>query len=266
MLDKKRMKLIGCKAILSSSFRQLAILKAVDPLLLESEMRINRKMDAITKKALDQAVQDKLGSPEFVGLTVEQTSTLYDAIYKAYSEHLLTTYRSAEKQLLENRQVALTKSPLTTEKLTNLLENRTFNASQKTMDRITGDVFGTIKKTISEGKSYENTTKELMPEFRNMAKYEVQRISRTETHSTMNQSKQDTFMAAPNVRGKKWLSSGLPNMRPAHEEADGQTVAVDEPFIVDGEALMYPGDPDGSAENIINCACTMTPDIRYGRD
>ena len=30
---------------------------------------------------------------------------------------------------------------------------------------------------------------------------------------------------------------------------------MDEPFEVDGEQLMYPGDPAGSAGNIINCQC-----------
>ena len=46
-------------------------------------------------------------------------------------------------------------------------------------------------------------------------------------------------------------------MRPGHAEADGQEVKIDEPFIVDGESLMYPGDVTGSASNVINCRCTV---------
>jgi hypothetical protein len=34
-------------------------------------------------------------------------------------------------------------------------------------------------------------------------------------------------------------------------------VGKDEPFIVMGEQLDYPGDPVGSAGNVINCRCTQ---------
>jgi hypothetical protein len=34
-------------------------------------------------------------------------------------------------------------------------------------------------------------------------------------------------------------------------------VPIDEPFIVSGEELMYPGDPSGSAGNVINCRCAI---------
>ena len=56
---------------------------------------------------------------------------------------------------------------------------------------------------------------------------------------------------------KTWVISGN-NTRPSHLEADGQEVDQDEPFIVDGEELMYPRDSSmgASAGNIINCACT----------
>lgn len=46
-------------------------------------------------------------------------------------------------------------------------------------------------------------------------------------------------------------------VRPAHLVADGQEVPEGEPFIVDGELLMFPGDPKGSPENVINCRCGM---------
>ncbi len=45
--------------------------------------------------------------------------------------------------------------------------------------------------------------------------------------------------------------------REDHAEADGQEVGMDEPFDVGGEQLMYPGDPAGSAGNVINCRCTV---------
>lgn len=56
---------------------------------------------------------------------------------------------------------------------------------------------------------------------------------------------------------KQWNAILDNRTRPAHAEADGQVVAVDEDFIVDGEPLMYPGDDSrASIGNTINCRCT----------
>jgi hypothetical protein len=59
---------------------------------------------------------------------------------------------------------------------------------------------------------------------------------------------------------KEWVSRGDSRVRPAHITADGQRVAVNEPFTVMGERLMYPGDPAGSSRNIINCRCSSQVD------
>ena len=57
-----------------------------------------------------------------------------------------------------------------------------------------------------------------------------------------------------------WLTSHGGNVRFAHEEAEenygpDNPIPVDEPFTVDGESLMHPGDPAGSPGNVINCHC-----------
>jgi len=38
-------------------------------------------------------------------------------------------------------------------------------------------------------------------------------------------------------------------------------VSLDQPFNVSGEFLMYPGDPDGSAGNTINCRCALRYEV-----
>lgn len=56
---------------------------------------------------------------------------------------------------------------------------------------------------------------------------------------------------------KVWIATLDPRTRDAHADADGQEVGLDEPFVVGGESLDYPGDPAGSPENVINCRCTV---------
>lgn len=58
---------------------------------------------------------------------------------------------------------------------------------------------------------------------------------------------------------KQWLHSGKRTPRPEHLAAHGQIVSANDPFVVGGEALMFPRDPEGSAGNIINCGCMSVP-------
>jgi len=55
-----------------------------------------------------------------------------------------------------------------------------------------------------------------------------------------------------------WNAVGDDRTRPDHMDATGQEVAPGEPFTVGGELLMYPGDPNGSDEQTINCRCWLT--------
>ena len=82
-------------------------------------------------------------------------------------------------------------------------------------------------------------------------------IARTQTAGAVGTGRHHGFSAA-GIEKKGWLTSGDPDVRDAHVTAGSQYaagIAIDIPFIVAGESLMYPGDPAGSAGNIINCRC-----------
>jgi hypothetical protein len=87
-------------------------------------------------------------------------------------------------------------------------------------------------------------------------------IAVVETQMPAEVSKEvEIQVVAPNTTPtKEWVSRGDSRVRDAHIAADGQVVAVNMPFIVKGESLMYPGDPAGSASNIINCRCSSQVD------
>lgn len=55
--------------------------------------------------------------------------------------------------------------------------------------------------------------------------------------------------------GKSWQAILDSRTRPSHVDADNQEVGVRQNFIVGGEQLRYPRDPNGSAGNVINCRC-----------
>lgn len=57
------------------------------------------------------------------------------------------------------------------------------------------------------------------------------------------------------IMEKEWTANKDGRERPWHNAADKQRVGVNDPFIVNGEELMFPADPAGSPNNICNCRC-----------
>lgn len=86
--------------------------------------------------------------------------------------------------------------------------------------------------------------------------YQTERIARTTMTGASNSGSVEAWRQSGVVRGKTWISALQPDRtRDAHAAAHGQTVGLNEMFVVDGESLLYPGDPAGSPGNIINCLC-----------
>jgi uncharacterized protein with gpF-like domain len=82
-------------------------------------------------------------------------------------------------------------------------------------------------------------------------------IARTEVISSSNWSSNVAAEGSGLTLNKIWLATEDSKTRPAHSAADGQKVGMNEPFVVDGESLQYPGDPAGSASNVVSCRCTQ---------
>lgn len=59
---------------------------------------------------------------------------------------------------------------------------------------------------------------------------------------------------------KSWLATMDDRTRETHVEADGQEVPIDATFTVGEDQLDYPGDPEGSDAEVINCRCTVLYD------
>jgi uncharacterized protein with gpF-like domain len=129
-----------------------------------------------------------------------------------------------------------------------------------------------IRRSILTGKSLADVQKQIgtvLPKGKGIMKniaWRSETILRTEYGHILGKAGQLSMeKSAEVVPGlmKKWViraqGKGGTSVRPSHLAANGQTVPVNEPFIVGGEKLMYPHDPAGSAGNIINCQCASIP-------
>jgi SPP1 gp7 family putative phage head morphogenesis protein len=129
-------------------------------------------------------------------------------------------------------------------------ENRMASASDEIFEKIKN----TLAEGIRDGDTMQQLADRVKTEFNAIDKEDAMRIASTETGAAYGTARQEAMRQA-GVTNKQWLTSGLPNVRPAHRAAEGETVPVNEPFVVGGENLMYPGDSSGSPWNVINCHC-----------
>lgn len=126
-----------------------------------------------------------------------------------------------------------------------------------------------ITQAQSEGWTIEELTQNLLgtkgspgPWF---SHNRSRRIANTEMCDIENFGQLEGYKQNLVVELKGWLCAMLPTSREAHQMADAEyadnPIPLDEVFIVDGEELQYPGDPNGSAGNIIECHCTTYPEV-----
>lgn len=134
--------------------------------------------------------------------------------------------------------------------------------SNKLAGQITDTTYQAIKDELSDGVAAGETIPELVDRigrvFDVATDARAETIARTEVISAFNGASWLAAAQAPPdvVGGQQWIATRDGRTRPEHADADGQTVGVDEPFDIDGEPLMYPGDPNGSAAMTVNCRCT----------
>lgn len=87
------------------------------------------------------------------------------------------------------------------------------------------------------------------------------RIARTETTRIENVGRLDSYKFAEKqglkIR-KSWLATMDKRTRETHQRVNGEIVDLDKPF---SNGLMYPGDPNGGASEVIRCRCTMTTEF-----
>ena len=118
-----------------------------------------------------------------------------------------------------------------------------------------------LRKTLAEGIEAGEGIPKLRDRVANvMTEAKTSRaelISRTETHNTVGIGTQETYEAA-NVKQKEWLTAIDGRERASHAVINHEVVGIDESF---SNGLRFPGDPNGTAEELCNCRCVLLPII-----
>ena len=150
---------------------------------------------------------------------------------------------------------------------------RTRNLLVRTPD----EVYHQLIKTLGESVAAGETTEDQVQRVRHVLDVtgtenwpaRARTVAVTEVHRAWNFGALAASMRIQRREAtvtvfKTWIARDDSATRPGHKRADGQTVSIYQPFIVNMEPLMMPGDPSGTPSNVINCRCKPRFSRRQG--
>ena len=122
-----------------------------------------------------------------------------------------------------------------------------------------------VSRSIASGTSYKSVAKHVS-DITRIGYNNAIRIARTEGHRVQCTATMDAMENAKE-RGadvvKQWDATLDGRTRSSHIQVDQEVRELDKPF---SNGLMYPGDPNGRAEEVINCRCALEQRARWAVD
>jgi hypothetical protein len=139
-----------------------------------------------------------------------------------------------------------------------------------------------LQEFIAQGVSDNKTIVEIRNDITKLVnrkdfyRWQALRIARTETTAAANYASTLVSKTSGVDTDKVWISAGdartrrLPKDQFSHVAMNLVKVPSDQPFKVPSKSgvqdMMYPGDPNGSAGNVINCRCSSAIVPRRDKD
>lgn len=146
--------------------------------------------------------------------------------------------------------------------------NTTGNRLVRLPDEVYALIVAEIEGGIREGRSVQDTAAAvdvlLTATGSERWPHRAITVARTETLAAVNAGIFRSAQLDAEARGdvapfKVWLATDDARTRATHVLADKQRTLLDSPFQVGGAPLLFPGDPRGPAQEVINCRCTVLP-------
>ena len=131
------------------------------------------------------------------------------------------------------------------------LQDKLFTGCENTMNRISGQVEEKLLECYNNGLGIDEAARQLRDEvFDGLQTWEAERVARTEIQGAQNYA--NHYSIAEHADYEQWLTAEDDRVRDSHVDLHGQITKPGDPF---SNGLLYPGDPAGDAEEIIDCRC-----------
>lgn len=117
-----------------------------------------------------------------------------------------------------------------------------------------------VAQGIIQGDSIQQIAKRIAKNTASKNEAAMTRYARTAMTSAQNAGRMEVMQEASEMGiqvRKLWIATLDERTRDAHQELDGQTAEINEPFDSMLGPIDYPGDPKADDANIWNCRCTL---------
>ena len=153
---------------------------------------------------------------------------------------------------------------------THLVANLKTFTKHKTASRVVG-ITETTREYIAEvidsgmvsGMSVADMTSLIRDNYKELTVARSKLIAQTEMITAANEATFEAGRSTGLETRKFWSTSGLPNVRDSHLQAEADS--NDSDGLMDDEVfsngLLYPGDPAGDASEVCNCHCCLLIEI-----
>jgi len=292
--NQTTIKIVSDKAGKKDDSRRIAIWKAFDSKATSKEAEFiqavkrysasqkKRVIDALDSKKLDTAISSggayvtEIESALKSVFNDSANKALKSALAPAWTDTLEAGIDHAHEMIGANKSKAIkaprvdpsfsVKNKLVNEYIESVGLLKAEGINDTTNDKLRKKLQDAISEGISNGDNLNTIKNSILDICENvydeMDAVRAKMIARTESAGAMNAG---GLMGAraDGMTHKQWLSQidertrgSDPDDEFDHINCDGETVEIDEPFVMTGQPMQYPLDPAGDAGNCVNCRCT----------
>lgn len=242
----------------------------LDRLVAKYDRRIAKEIRVTMRKAAQAVANGREGQiVPLMDLHKDRLGRIFESLWRAsakdFIEHTGARVKSMRFEKKERLDAAILADAvdISVPQLVNrvMTEIVIANGLQRITDiaeTTRSDIGALTTRGIAEGLTEREVASLIYDLAPTKSRSRSQTIARTETHYAANAGAQETAQATGVEMQREWVASLDERTRDNHVVADGQTVGMNEPFIVGNAQLMYPGDQSaGAPSETINCRCAV---------
>lgn len=233
--------------------------KAVLKSRMQSKIYQKQYQDSLKKQVGD--ILDKMNE--------EQFTTVSDYLDKCYEEGFVGTLYDIQGQGIPLAFPLDQESMVRAVQLDSPISEGLYNHLGEDVNMLKKHITAQVSRGISTGMTFSQVAQQLS--LKMMGTYNnpkgsyayAKRIARTEGHRIQCQASMDACYKAKEKGAdvvKQWDATLDGKTRTSHINVDGEYKELGEKF---SNGLMFPGDPNGEAAEVINCRCALFQRARW---
>jgi hypothetical protein len=201
------------------------------------------------------------GTPNLFDLVDKHRARLFATLTTAYGRIIPAFGAIALSHIHGRRMKASAEEDLYLDLAHDWIHREGLKRAHLIADTSEADVLAAISDGIDDGLGTAAIATSIS-DLTDLSTWRSSVIARTETHAAASYATSESVRLAQDKLGVTMLKAWSPTLdartRPAHADMDGSpAIPMDQMFLVDGEEMDRPGDPNASAENVVNCRCVL---------